>query len=351
MKTNVLSRALVFPFLIAFSGIVSASSGIMLYGVSVSNTFFVSLYCFFAAFYYATRAHRYHKSMLLWWFFGLFLSLSLLIVAVILVKTFLPYVSMFAENIIALFVAVVLTGVTARLLVSRFDTSILTSVCLMASIPVVLAAYVSAFDIHTRSAVEITQRTENKTEHKTADKSKTEVVTESVDGKAAVPVTASVPARQKPEKAVQQRVQHTERPQRRERLAVRTKLPTATEKRPRAAARKRARTAARRVLRSAQARRRSKRGTVRRSRALAVRPARRNWVIQVASFSVRTNANRLKARLGRQGYKVFIAEENRVDRSMYRVRVGPVFDRTEADSLIRKLGSEQNLSGIVLQHR
>ncbi len=350
MKTNVLSRTLVFPFLIAFSSIVSASSGIMLYGVSVSNTFFASLYCFFAAFYYATRAHRYHKSVLLWWFFGLLLSLSLLIVALILVKTFLPYVSMFAENIIALFVAVVLTGVTARLLVSRFDTSILTSVCLMASIPVVLAAYVSAFDIHTRSPVEIAQHTENKTEHKTSDQSKTEVVTESLDGKAATPVTASVPVKQKPDKAAPRHDQGPGGPQRREKLAVRRKLPSARKKRARAAARKRAKTAARRVLRSAQARRRSKSRTSR-SRSLAARPARRNWVIQVASFSVRTNANRLKNRLGRQGYKVFIAEENRVDRSMYRVRVGPVFDRTEADSLIRKLGSEQNLSGIVLRHR
>ncbi len=353
MKTNVFKQAPGFLFLIAFSGAAAASSGIMLYGVPVSNTFFVSLYCFFAAFYYAHRAHLYRRSVLLWWFFGLFLSLSLLVVAVILVKILLPYVSMFAENIIALFAAVLLTGVVARVLVSRFDTSILTSVCLMASIPVVLAAYVSAFDIHGSSLPVVAGQEENQTR---AVKKTGRIETASAPSHTAAMVGDELEKSQatRPGTDSRQVVQVKEkvREKAEETVVTRTKTPAAADKTLPVVHKK-----TRPARRSARSTRRLRHSRLRRGRRLARKnrspravAARRNWVIQVASFSVRNNARRLKNKLDRNGYKVFIAKENRVDRDMYRVRVGPVFDRSEADSLIRKLGSEQNLSGIVLRY-
>ncbi len=66
-------------------------------------------------------------------------------------------------------------------------------------------------------------------------------------------------------------------------------------------------------------------------------PASGAWVVQVGSFSSRENAVRLSSELRREGYSVFVSEVTAGGRTMHRVRVGPVADKDEAQTLAERL--------------
>jgi DedD protein len=66
-------------------------------------------------------------------------------------------------------------------------------------------------------------------------------------------------------------------------------------------------------------------------------PSAGGWVVQVGSFSSEENAVRLSGEIGRQGYPVFVSKVTAGDKTMHRVRVGPVADKDEAQALARRL--------------
>lgn len=61
------------------------------------------------------------------------------------------------------------------------------------------------------------------------------------------------------------------------------------------------------------------------------------WAVQLGSFSRKDNADRLAKELSDRGYDVFIDRGEARGKSWYRVRVGPVTDRAEAEALAARL--------------
>jgi len=75
------------------------------------------------------------------------------------------------------------------------------------------------------------------------------------------------------------------------------------------------------------------------------------WVVQLASFSDEAKAFKLRDSLRKAGQPVFV-ERHRADSGIiYRVKVGPVLLRSEADSLKKQLASETKLNGLVMKYQ
>lgn len=73
------------------------------------------------------------------------------------------------------------------------------------------------------------------------------------------------------------------------------------------------------------------------------------WAVQVGSFASRENAERLKRDLGGQGFEAFVAEGSSGGRKLYRVRIGPVAERAQAEALAARL-RKAGRSGAVVAH-
>lgn len=67
------------------------------------------------------------------------------------------------------------------------------------------------------------------------------------------------------------------------------------------------------------------------------------WVVQVGSFTKRDNAMRLRDQLRSKGYKTFVEQISAADKVFYRVRVGPVVSRANAEALQKELQSKMKL--------
>ena len=63
------------------------------------------------------------------------------------------------------------------------------------------------------------------------------------------------------------------------------------------------------------------------------------WVVQLGVFASRPNAERLAEQLKGKGFKVSVSESPGGGRKLFRVRAGPVGDRTAAQELAAKLRS------------
>ena len=63
-----------------------------------------------------------------------------------------------------------------------------------------------------------------------------------------------------------------------------------------------------------------------------------DWAVQVGSFSSNDNALRLQSQLKAAGFETFRTRLVADGRTMHRVRVGPVADRSAADALASRLG-------------
>ena len=74
------------------------------------------------------------------------------------------------------------------------------------------------------------------------------------------------------------------------------------------------------------------------------------WVVQIASFSEEPKAFALRDRLRKAGHPVFI-ERGRKDGVIYRVKVGPVLQRAEADHLKKLVAKQTKLDGLVMKYR
>ena len=71
----------------------------------------------------------------------------------------------------------------------------------------------------------------------------------------------------------------------------------------------------------------------------------RSWVVQVGSFSRKPNAVTLRDRLSEAGFTTFMEPAEIQGRTLYRVRVGPELERSEAERLKTRLGAELQLNG------
>jgi len=74
------------------------------------------------------------------------------------------------------------------------------------------------------------------------------------------------------------------------------------------------------------------------------------WVVQVASFSDKGNADQTLARLRLEGYDSFLEQINVKGKMLYRVRVGPEVERARADALQGRIARELKLQGQVLRY-
>ncbi|ADC71838.1 Sporulation domain protein [Thioalkalivibrio sp. K90mix] len=72
------------------------------------------------------------------------------------------------------------------------------------------------------------------------------------------------------------------------------------------------------------------------------------WAVQVGSYRDGDNAREEEARLRDAGLPAFIDESEAEGRSIYRVKVGPVAQRDEAQKLGDQLKDELDITGIVV---
>lgn len=76
------------------------------------------------------------------------------------------------------------------------------------------------------------------------------------------------------------------------------------------------------------------------------------WVIQVASFSQAQNAQKLVKRLRSAGYQVpDLAPVKINNKAYYRVKVGPMLERSAAEKLLPKINALSGSKGRIVAHR
>ena len=64
-----------------------------------------------------------------------------------------------------------------------------------------------------------------------------------------------------------------------------------------------------------------------------------NWAAQVGSFAKESSASRITRELKAGGFDAYVSEIRQGGRTLYRVRVGPVVSRAEADALVARLSA------------
>ena len=75
------------------------------------------------------------------------------------------------------------------------------------------------------------------------------------------------------------------------------------------------------------------------------------WILQLASFSVKTNAEALVAQLSSLGYKPSLESSATDKGTIYRVRLAPMPNKTTAENLAVELAKKLKLKPQVLQHK
>lgn len=79
------------------------------------------------------------------------------------------------------------------------------------------------------------------------------------------------------------------------------------------------------------------------------KPATESWAVQVGSFAEQVNASRLRDSLRGKGYPAYVEQVKLSSGTAYRVRVGPVLTRTDAEAIQAKLEKIAQ-RGIVVPH-
>ncbi|MFA5626602.1 MAG: SPOR domain-containing protein [Thiohalomonadaceae bacterium] len=77
--------------------------------------------------------------------------------------------------------------------------------------------------------------------------------------------------------------------------------------------------------------------------------AAESWAVQIGSFSTKANANRLRDSLRAKGYPAYVEQVSLSGGLSYRVRVGPMLSRSDAEAAQAKL-AEGGHRGIVMPH-
>ncbi|MFV2054987.1 MAG: SPOR domain-containing protein [Thiohalomonadales bacterium] len=74
------------------------------------------------------------------------------------------------------------------------------------------------------------------------------------------------------------------------------------------------------------------------------------WVVQVGSFAKESNANKLHAKLSKQGYRSYIELVKQNNATIFRVRIGPQKNQTNAKKLQKKIRLQEKLDAIVMRY-
>ena len=74
------------------------------------------------------------------------------------------------------------------------------------------------------------------------------------------------------------------------------------------------------------------------------------WAVQVGSFSKKSNALALKAKLNKKNMPAFVERIMSNHKAVYRVRVGPEVSRRKAEALHKELNKKFKLNGLVVKH-
>jgi DedD protein len=74
------------------------------------------------------------------------------------------------------------------------------------------------------------------------------------------------------------------------------------------------------------------------------------WAIQVGRFSQQQNAQGLRDRLKKAGYAAFLKEDRADSTSSWRVLVGPLKTRSDAEKVRDELAARRQLKGFVIQN-
>jgi len=74
------------------------------------------------------------------------------------------------------------------------------------------------------------------------------------------------------------------------------------------------------------------------------------WIVQLGSFSNIQNAEDLREQLQKKGYKAFVDDVRVNDRTIHRVRIGPIDKKAEAEAVRDKLAPEMKLDASVFSY-
>ena len=74
------------------------------------------------------------------------------------------------------------------------------------------------------------------------------------------------------------------------------------------------------------------------------------WVLQVAAVSTREKADKLTAGLIEDGYKAYNRATRRDGKQLFRVYVGPVFEREKLGAAKRDIDKRLNVSGVIARY-
>jgi DedD protein len=75
------------------------------------------------------------------------------------------------------------------------------------------------------------------------------------------------------------------------------------------------------------------------------------WVIKLASFSKKDNADKLVKKLQNKGFEAYINGTNSNKVFVYQVLVGPETDKTKAQILLKNLQDGFQLQGIIIEYK
>lgn len=76
----------------------------------------------------------------------------------------------------------------------------------------------------------------------------------------------------------------------------------------------------------------------------------RAWTVQVGSFNTSNKALKLRGSLRAKGFKAYVEKISKQNQAYYRVRVGPVLNKKDANKLLKKLKKNGQTSAYVVRH-
>ena len=74
------------------------------------------------------------------------------------------------------------------------------------------------------------------------------------------------------------------------------------------------------------------------------------WVVQVGTFSQKSNALVLQDKLRADKHPAFVTDSKVKGKTSYKVKVGPIVDKTRADRLKKIIKKAHDLDGYVIRH-
>lgn len=77
-------------------------------------------------------------------------------------------------------------------------------------------------------------------------------------------------------------------------------------------------------------------------------PVGKGWTIQAGSFGQKTNAEKLMANLKLKGMPAYLSEIKVQDKTLYRVRIGPIENKQKAEQQLREVENNFRLKGAIL---